>query len=188
MRGHTKSELTTSMRDKSEHVRHVGHDGAPERGPRRDGMTLHSHPASVGNVAGQTDHTNVKLALGKTPQPKRAFTEKIAIHAGTINQTRVGGEAFGGDHSLTGVSVVPGKDGTAPCHPLTTPPVAKNYSRVQPSPGMRSRTLDGPTDGVGVAHARAQASNYHSDMAELTKRIFDEAIGPSPSGHVRGRK
>jgi hypothetical protein len=190
---YTRDQLLNSTRRKEDHIPRVSNTGAPHPDHyAKPGLI--SHPASVGNVAGAAGRAAVPADLGKAPIPKRAHTDSVPIHSGMKTQTRSGGEAFGADHSsaidaLTGTTVVPGRDGTAPNHPLTKPPVAKpGYGVPRPVFGQRSRVNDGPVDDVGQAHARAQANDYHKEMAELSRRIFDEAVGPSQSGHARGRK
>jgi len=79
-------------------------------------------------------HTQVKANLGKTPLPKRAFTDSAPeIHSGMKTQTSAGQAALGGDHrsavdSLTGNVVVPGRVtatrdlGMAACRAVTRSP------------------------------------------------------------------
>ncbi len=195
-----KTTLMMPTRRKQDHLPYVSHSGAPDERhfakPGEPGLV--SHPASVGNVAGQTDQTHVKATLGKTPPSKRAFSTSVPIHSGMKTQTRSGGEAFGQDHgsaidALPGVSVVPGKgtNAAANAHPLVKPPVAKNYGPVDVYPGMRSRVNDS-AEGQQADVLRAQGKNnrntYRDETAELSRRIFEEAVGPTQSGHARARK
>lgn len=191
---YTRDQLLTSTKQKHEHVPGVSHTGAPH--PKHyaaPGEGLISHPASVPNVAGQTDNTHVKVTLGKIPPIKRAFSTSVPLHSGARTQTRSGGEAFGADHSsaidaLTGTSVVPGKDGTAPNHPLVAPPVAKNYAPAKPVMGHRSRVNDSSEGSAADAwRGIVTRDTYHSEVVELSRRIFEEATGPTQSGHVRKR-
>lgn len=148
------------------------------------------------------DPNSVKATLGKPPLPKKAFAaDAPTIHPGMTVQTRVGG-LLGGGHTrsavdaLTGIAVVPGRDGrAATAGPMTKPPVEKNLRSVEHSPGMRSRTGDAPEpEGVGVAHSRAQArkADLKSAAHELGRRIIEEALtcaGPDHPGNLgRGRK
>lgn len=188
MKPHTKDELLTSKREKGETTIGPHHDGGPRPGHyAKPGEGLLSHPHSVPNVSGQTDHTNVKLALGRAPKPKRAFTDATPIHAGMAVQTHAG-EAYGGDHrsavdALTGLAIVPGKDGkVATAHPLTK--IAPGKPGMGPVPrafGMRSRRHD-PSYG-GVADAP------HEEDCSLGQRIMAEAMQHEarPFGVGRGK-
>lgn len=188
MKPHTKDELLTPTRDKGDTTIGPHHDGGPRPGHyAKPGEGLLSHPHAVPNHAGMVDHTNVKLALGKTPQPKRAFTENTPIHGGMTVQTHAG-EAYGGDHrsavdALTGRAIVPGKDGkVATEHPLTR--IAPGKPGMGPVPrsfGMRSRRND-PLHG-GIADAS------HEEDCSLGQRIIAEAVQHEarPFGVGRGK-
>ena len=172
MKSLSKDDLLP-RRQKGESVHGPAHDGGPKPGFYSEKPVLASHPHSVANVAGQTDHTNVHAAMGKPPKPKRAFTDQVPLHTSAERQTAQG-VALGGDHSsaLDAMSgaMVPAKDGSTAA-PLgqgfaNAGGVVKNHNRpVETSFGMRSRTnfdADGP-EGVGAAHARAQQNKDHSE-------------------------
>jgi hypothetical protein len=203
MKTHTKDELLNSPRRKGESTMGPGHDGAPKPGHYAKGEPgLLTHPHSTPNSAGATDHTNVKVTLGKQPLPKRVFSESgPPIHGGMAVQTK-SGTAYGGDHrsavdALTGLSVVRDKSGkVAAAHPLSTPPVAKNLRPVEHSFGQRSRTLDAATpEGVGVAAKRGATYReaYKTLSDDLSARLMNEALSVAGPDHPinqsnRGRK
>lgn len=163
MRGHTKSELTTSMRGKGEHVRHVGHDGAPEYGKRRDGLVMHPHPASVPNEARGMEHqaTTPTLARG-TGKPKRLGP--IAIHSGFVSTSpRTGQLRFGADDA-------------DPASPLGGPPQGKRIVRAEIHPSMRSRSADAlASEMPGTAHARA-AKIGNETLHATGRAVLNEAL------------
>ena len=107
-------------------------------------------------------------------------------------QAKTGGAAFGGDHksaidALSGLVVVPDKSGAAAtAHPLTAPPVAKNYKPVQAVPGQRSRTTDacGPGSVQGGVSANHEAGKgRYADHVALGRAIIGEALASAPCDH-----
>jgi hypothetical protein len=134
------------------------------------------HPHYVGNVAGQTDQTNVHADLGKAPRTKRAFTEPLEIHNGSNAKSRSGTHFAG----LSGQDLSR-YDADGP-DPLAGPAQGKRLAPVQPSPGMRSRTNDPVGGGVCVdgrnpAHDAAMLgrNDFTKGMQNLSKRVLDEA-------------
>jgi hypothetical protein len=133
-----------------------GHDGAPKPGFYGKAGDTVSHPHSVANAArGMEAQQHTTATLGVPPKPKRSGVENVPIHSGMTKQTKSGPLAFGGDHasaidSLSGREVVPGKVkaragydngvNVSTAHPLTAPPVAKNYGRVATAWNNKSRT------------------------------------------------
>ena len=171
MRGHTKDELLNSMRAKSEHVRHVGHDGAPEYGKRRDGLVMHQHPASVPNAARGMEHqaTTPTLARG-TGKPKRLGP--IAIHAGFVSTSpRTGQLRFGADDA-------------DPASPLGGPPQGKRTVRAEINPGSRSRNLDSlASESAGTAAARAKAKGTEELHALGQAVLYEARLGSREGQH-----
>jgi len=196
---YTRDQLLNSTRRKEDHLPSVSHTGAPH--PARYGGNLvdvHEHGAHV--VAGMTDHTNVHAAMGRPPRAKRAFTDQVPVHSAAERQTSQG-VALGGQHSsaLDAMSgaMVPTKDGSNP------PPLPKGFANsggsvvkshlrpVEIYPGMRSRvndSLEGQMADVQRAQGKRSRDQYRDETAELSRRIFDEAIGPTQSGHARPRR
>ncbi len=195
----TKDQLLNSTRRKDQHIARVSHSGAPD--PRHYGGNLvdvHEHGAHV--VAGMTDQTNVHAAMGRPPRVKTAYTDQVPVHSAAERQTSQG-VALGGQHSsaLDAISgaMVPTKDGSNP------PPLPKGFANsggsvvkshlrpVEIYPGMRSRVNDS-AEGQQADVLRAQGKNardtYRDETAELSRRIFEEATGPTLSGHVRKRR
>ena len=197
---YTRDQLLNSTRRKEDHLPSVSHTGAPH--PARYGGNLvdvHEHGAHV--VAGMTDHTNVHAAMGRAPKIKRAYTDQIPVHSAAERRTSQG-VALGGQHSsaLDAISgaMVPTKDGSR-----STPPLPKGFANsggsvvkshlrpVEIYPGMRSRvndSLEGQMADVQRAQGKRSRDQYRDETAELSRRIFDEAVGPTQSGHARPRR
>lgn len=165
--------------------KHMGpdHQGrlAPDSNPIRSLNRSHAPSAEVAARHGDKPNLARDASRGKA-----AFDLKI--HGGMNTVTKSGTAAFGGDHksaidSLSGQVVVPGKPGSAPtAHPLTAPPVAKNYKPVPAVPGMRSRTTDSPGPGqVGANHERGKGR--YADHIALGKAIIGEALASAPCDH-----
>ena len=182
----SKENLMRPGRAKGTSTMGPGHDGGPKAGHYSDAPVLVSHPHSVANVAGQTDHTNTHAAMGKPPKPKRAFTDQVPLHTAAERQSSQG-VALGGDHSsaLDAMSgaYVPAKDGSNPnALPLTKIASGKpGMGPVEIYPGMRSRTTFDPAfcgGEPGESHARAQKNKdaFASAHAELGWRVLDEAL------------
>jgi len=133
-----------------------------------------------------SDHvTYGKPTLGRDPRRGKKISD-LPIHGGMRTATKQGTVAFGGDHasaldSLSGKSVVPGKDGSAAtAHPLTAPPVAKNYAPVKPVPGQRSRVNDTHAPAApGMNHALNVGRGVDHNIGRL---IMDEAVSNSGVG------
>jgi hypothetical protein len=138
----------------------------------------HPHAEAAKNVAGQIDHTNVKLALGKPPLPKKAFTDTPEIHSAMMGKARSDGTHFAGlsgqdlsryDADPSGLDTVSVVEG---------PPRGKALSPVQPSFGQRDRTNDALSSGVpGAAHKAAMLSRdeFTKGMVEISKDVLDQA-------------
>ena len=108
-------------------------------------MSKQIKPTMGGHVShGQADRDGHHIPGIGRGAPKRQTAVNPAF--GMVSQSKTGDTTLGGDHksavdSLSGLVIVPGKDGkAATAHPLTKPPVAKNLARVLPVPGQRSRT------------------------------------------------
>lgn len=133
----------------------------------------YAHPHYVGNVAGQTDQTNVHADLGKAPLPKRAFTEAPEIHSGMNAKSRDGKTHFSG---LSGQDLSC-YDGDGP-DPLSGAPRGKRLTPVQPVPGMRSRTNENQPL-VPLADQAKAIMDEAGDAADIqTKRAL--GIGTLP--------
>jgi len=134
----------------------------------------HPHAEAATNVAGQIDHTNVKVNLGKPPLPKRAFTTAPEIHGGMNAKSRADGTHFTGlsGQDLSRYDSNPGDD------PLAGPPCGKRLTPVRPSPGMRSRVNDVlASDTPGAAHKAAMLNRdaFTKGMTDLSKAVLDQA-------------
>ncbi len=150
----------------------------------------------MGNIGSREHEHNEGQARDiarKGSVPKRSDTPP-AIHSGMRSQTRSGAVAFGGDHNsaldaLSGLAVVPDKSGrVAAEHPLSAPPVAKNYKPPEFSPGMRSRTAFDPVFGGGEAGDSHKLAQKHKDAFtaahhELGRRVYDEALQVAGADH-----
>lgn len=135
----------------------------------------------------ESDHVTYGNKLGRDPRRGKNISD-LPIHGGMRTATKQGTIAFGGDHSsaidsLTGKSVVPGKLGGAAAadpHPLTAPPVAKNYAPVKPVLGMRSRTND--AEGGSKPGANHYLNVGRGVDHNIGRLIMDEAVANSGVG------
>jgi hypothetical protein len=134
----------------------------------------HPHAEAAKNIAGQVDHTNVKVDLGRPPLPKRAFTTAPPeIHSG-MNAKSKSGVHFAGlsGQDLSRYDANPGND------PLAGAPRGKRLTPVQRSPGMRSRVSDALASAEpGAAHDRAMLNKnaLTKGLQDTSKAVLDEA-------------
>jgi hypothetical protein len=183
-----KNTLMTPTRDKSQHIPHVSHTGAPhpDHYAKKGEPGLVSHPNHpVNQATGQIEQTHVRADLGVAPKVKRYLTEAPPINSGMATRFRKDvGTAFGADHSsaidaLTGLRVPADKSGkVAVAHPLTKIAPPKNMKPVAPVPGQRSRVDECEVEGIGAAAARAQANRdaLHAARHEIGRRVIEDAI------------
>ncbi len=135
----------------------------------------HPHAEAAKNVAGQIDHTNVNINLGKPPLPKRAFAGPAPeVHSGMNAKSRKDGTHFAGlsGQDLSKYDADPGNG------PLAGPPRGKRLTPVQPVPGQRSRINDALASAEpGAAHKAAMVNRdaFTKGMADMSKAVLDEA-------------
>ncbi len=125
----------------------------------------HAHPHYVGNVAGQSDQTNVHSDLGKPPLPKRAFTEVPEIHSGMNAKSRKDGTHFAG---LSGQDLCR-YDANGP-DPLSGPPHGKRLTPVMASPGMKDQSAAPFANDVSRAAAAKAILDEAGTAADLQTR------------------
>ncbi len=184
MKPHSKDELLTSRVPKGQSRMGPGHDGVPRHHTRPGEPGLIAHPHAVEFVSGQQDHTSE--VHGTTPgKVKHAHMVASPIHDGMMGKSRRTGTHFSGlsGQDLSHYDADPGNALSGPEVMGHNLPMGKKLTPVAPAFGQRSRTVsafgsdgDRDTEEVGAAHARAMAGNYADEMAELSRRIFDEAI------------
>jgi hypothetical protein len=174
-----KDTLMRPGREKSSTV-HMDHQGRPTPDLAGGRALARSRNDERGHIE-RKDEPNIART---TSVGKHAYDLKI--HGGMVSQTRTGPLAHGGDHasaldSLSGEMVVPYKDGSvAAVHPLSAPPIAKQYigKPVEIYQGMRSRVNEPDAVGVGTELARAAANKDAIRDAHhaLGRAVIGEAL------------